>query len=319
MRKGKVLVTDDVHECLLQGLTALGFEYDYLPDMEQSGIEENIARYEGLVINSKSRANKEVFEKGKKLKFVARLGSGLEIIDLEAAQKAGVLVVSAPEGNAQAVGEHALGMLLGLFNKLTQCDIQVKNLIWNRESNRGLELKGKTIGIIGLGNNGSAFARLLEGFSTPVMAYDKYKTDFDPQLSFVRCAKLEEIYEEADIVSLHIPWNSETHHFVDEDFILRMKKPFFLVNTSRGGVADTRAVITGLDSGKIAGACMDVFENEKPGTYTVEESEMYGKLFSFTNVVVSPHVAGWSRESKERIANVLIEKIKTGLPENYCL
>lgn len=310
MSKGIVLVADYVHEYLFQGLAELDFEYDYIPDIEQADLEKTIGGYEGLVINSKSRANEVVFRNGTRLKFVARLGSGMEIIDLQAAKRSDVLVFSAPEGNAQAVGEHALGMLLALFNRLTRCDNQVKEFIWQRENNRGIELKGKKIGIIGLGNNGSAFAGLLRGFDTPVLAYDKYRKEFGSQVNFVRRAELDEIYKEAEVVSLHIPWNSETHHLVDRDFISKMQKPFFLINTSRGGIVDTASLIDGLASGKIRGACIDVFENEKPETYTQEETGMYRKLFSFPNVNVSPHVAGWTWESKEKIADVLIQKIK---------
>lgn len=310
MKGGKVLIADFVHEYLLQGILELGLEYDYLPLIEQEELEDTIERYVGLIINSKSRANRSIFEKGVQLKFVARLGSGMEIIDVEAAKEAGVFVVSAPEGNAQAVAEHALGMLLSLFNKLKMSDERVRDFIWKREESRGIELSGKTVGIIGFGNNGSAFARLLSGFQSPIICYDKYKSDFGSEYSFVKKVKLGEIFKDADIVSLHIPWNAETNYMVDKEFIASMKKPFYLINTSRGGIVNTEALIEGLESGKILGACLDVFENEKPETYSEEEIILHKKLFNFKNIGISPHVAGWSKESKEKIAKVLINKLK---------
>ncbi len=310
MKRDKVLVADYVHGYLLQGILDLGLVFDYLPEIEQEEIEDIIGEYFGLVINSKSRANKIIFERGEQLKFVARLGSGMEIIDLAAAKEAGVFVVSAPEGNAQAVAEHALGMLLSLFNKLKLSDERVKNYDWRREESRGIELSGKTIGIIGLGNNGSAFTRLLRGFQSPIICYDKYRSDFGQEYSYVENVEMEDIFERAEVISLHIPWNSETNYMVDSRFISSMKKPFYLINTSRGGIVDTNALIGGLESGKILGACLDVFENEKPNSYSAEEKSLYKKLFSYRNLEVSPHVAGWSKESKEKIAKVLINKLK---------
>ena len=310
MKGEKVLVADFVHEYLLQGIIELGWEYDYLPEIEQPEIEDTIGEYVGLVINSKSRANKRIFERGVQLKFVARLGSGMEIIDLVAAKEAGVFVVSAPEGNAQAVAEHALGMILSLFNRLKLSDERVKSFEWKREESRGIELSGKTVGIIGLGNNGSAFARLLSGFQSPIICYDKYKSNFEPEFSFVEKVELENIFEKAEVLSLHIPWNSETNYLVNREFISSMKKPFYLINTSRGGIVNTEALMEGLESGKILGACLDVFENEKPESYSEEEKILYKKLFDYKNIEVSPHVAGWSKESKKKIAKVLINKLE---------
>jgi D-3-phosphoglycerate dehydrogenase len=306
----KVLVADAVDPLLLKGLLEMGFEVDYQPEIATSVFNREIEDCFGVVINSKTPMRSSQIERAKILRFIARLGSGLEIIDLELAMRREILVVSAPEGNAQAVAEHALGMILTLFNHLRSAQKEMGKSLWDREKHRGTELQGKVIGIIGLGNNGSAFARLLRGWHTPVIAYDKYLTVFPEDLDFVQRVEMEEIIEKADIISLHIPLVEETHHLIDEKFFNKKTHPFYLVNTSRGKNVHLPSLLSALDRGKLLGACLDVFENEFPNTYTQEESFLYSKLFSHDKVICSPHVAGWTLESKEKIAKVLINKLR---------
>ncbi len=306
----KVLIADDVHPVLLDGLMALDYQIDFRPDIEQTEVNEILQEYIGVIINSKTQIRKNLIETVKhRLKFIGRLGSGMEIIDVEAAKQVGIAVFSAPEGNAQAVAEHALGMILALFNNLCTADREVRNQIWNREENRGLEMQGKTIGIVGLGHNGTAFAQLLAGFNTTIIGYDKYKIHFGEELNHIERVSLEELKERAEIISLHIPLNKETKHYIDHRFVSEMRHPFFLINTSRGAVINTKEIVQELLNGNVLGACLDVFENEKPTTYSADEEECYNTLFRMRNVIVSPHIAGWTKESKRKIAETLISKI----------
>lgn len=308
----KVLIADEVHPVLFEGLQKLGYEVDYRPEIEQDEINVILGNYTGVIINSKTKIRKDLIEKVKcYLKFIGRLGSGMEIIDVTEAQKSGITVFSAPEGNARAVAEHALGMILALFNKLCIADREVRNKIWNREANRGVELQGKTVGIIGLGNNGSAFAEILSGFGVQILGYDKYRIFPDEGLKHVELVSLEELKERSDIISLHIPLNGETKYYIDKKFIDEAGKPFYLINTSRGKIVRTQDLLSGILSGKILGACLDVFENENPATYSPEEEAFYNELFRINNIVLSPHIAGWTKESKQKIAEVLVRKISS--------
>jgi D-3-phosphoglycerate dehydrogenase / 2-oxoglutarate reductase len=306
----KVLVADSVDPLLIKGLRDRGWTVDYQPEIEKSDFDRSLGDCFGVVINSKTPMRKSQLESAPSLRFIARLGSGLDIIDLEQAKQHNVLVISAPEGNAQAVAEHALAMILNLFNRLSSAHKEVSQLVWDREKHRGIELKGKVIGIIGLGNNGSAFARLLKGWHTPVLAYDKYLSSFPADLDFVQKVEMKEIFEKAQIVSLHIPLTPETLYFIEEEFIRKMAQPFYLINTSRGKNVHLPALLAALESGKILGACLDVFENENPKSFSSDEFSLYAKLFSLQNVLCSPHVAGWTVESKQKIAKVLLEKIE---------
>lgn len=305
-----VLVADDVHPLLIEGLKDLGYEIDFRPMIQQQEVNEILENYVGVIINTKTKIRKELIDKVKhRLKFIGRLGSGMEIIDVDVAKEAGISVFSAPEGNAQAVAEHALGMLLALFNNLCNADREVREKIWRREANRGLELQGKTVGVIGLGHNGTAFAKLLKGFNVRVLGYDKYKSCFGADLEHVKSVSLEELKEKAEIISLHLPLNDETKFYIDKHFVEDMKQPFYLINTSRGRVVNTVDLVQDLLDGKVLGACLDVFENENPNTYTDEETRTYEKLFCMGNVILSPHIAGWTKESKQKIAQVLVAKI----------
>lgn len=305
----KVLITDGVHPLLQEGLEAAGYSCDYHPKISLEEVHERIIPYSGLIINSKIIVDKAMLDKADKLEFVARLGSGMEIVDQVYAAQKGVAVYSAPEGNCNAVGEHALGMLLALANKLVQSDQQVRQKIWQREANRGFEIMGKTVGIIGFGHTGSSFAAKLSGMGVNILAYDKYKSNYAAHLTYVKETNLENIIQNADIISLHLPLTPETNHFLNTDFIAKAAHPFLLINTSRGTCVKTEDLLKGLASGKITGACLDVFENEKTPTFTDEEEQLYQALYSFPQVILSPHVAGWTIESKKKLASVLLEKI----------
>lgn len=306
----RVLVTDDVHSVLLEGLQNLGFIVDYQPDIPYQDVFGIISNYEGIVINSKMLMTRELMGLSPKMRFVARLGSGLEIIDLPAAKDLGIDVFSAPEGNRNAVAEHALGQLLALANNLVKADNQVRQLQWNREEMRGWELEGKTVGIIGFGNNGSAFAKKLSGFNVKVLAFDKYKKNYAQGLHYVEeCESIDRLQDICDVISLHVPLDNSTHYLINGEFVKKCKDSVIIINSARGKVIDTEALIRGLTTGKIGGACLDVFENEKPATFTDNELLMYRKLYDFEQVILSPHVAGWTVESKYKIASSLLSQI----------
>lgn len=310
----KVLITDDCHPILTEGLTDLGFVCDYQPNIAAEETLRLIGGYEGLIINSKILVNRQFLDAAKKLEFVGRLGSGMEIVDQVYAAEKGVAVLSSPEGNRNAVAEQALGMLLTLANNLTRGDSEVRQNIWRREANRGFELKGRTLGIIGFGHTGSQFARKLQGMEMRVLAYDKYKpAGYAAEMPWVEAVNQEKIQAEADIISLHLPLSKETQYIVDDLFINNCKQGFILLNTARGKCVKTSDLIAGLESGKIGGACLDVFENEKPNTFSEQEHQMYAQLHKFENVVFSPHVAGWTHESKKLLASVLLQKITNAL------
>lgn len=307
---GSVLITDDCHPILKEGLEKMGWRCDFLPDITPEETREVIGEYEGLVINSKILVNRDFLDAAVKLRFVARLGSGMEIVDRVYAAERGVQVWSSPEGNQNAVAEQALGMLLALANNSLRADREVRQNIWQREANRGWEIKGKVLGIVGFGFTGSQFARKLVGMEMEVLAFDKYKpSGFSEQMPWVREASLAEIQGQADIISLHLPLTDETRGYVDKTFIQNCKKGFVLINTARGQCVKTEDLVEALESGQVGGACLDVFENEKPHTYTEKEKVLYERLHLLENVVLSPHVAGWTLESKRLLAEILLEKI----------
>jgi D-3-phosphoglycerate dehydrogenase / 2-oxoglutarate reductase len=310
---GRVLITDDCHSILKERLEEMGWRCDFLPDITPEETRAKIKDYEGLVINSKILVDRDFLDTATKLKFVARLGSGMEIVDRVYAAERGVKVWSSPEGNRNAVAEQALGMLLGLANNLPRADREVRQDIWRREANRGWEIKGKVLGIIGFGHTGSQFAKKMAGMEMEVLAYDKYKTQgYAKELPWVREVSLEEIQTNADVVSLHLPLTEETLGFANRAFIQQCKKGFVLINTARGKCVPTEDLVEALASGQIGGACLDVFENEKPATYTAKEQALFERLHAFENVVFAPHVAGWTHESKRLLAEVLLEKISAG-------
>lgn len=304
-----VLITDAVHPLLLEGLQQAGYYCVYQPDIAASVVLNTIKDYVGIVINSKILVDKKFLDRAPKLEFVARLGSGLEIIDLDYARQKGVLVHRSPDGNCDAVAEHAIGMLLALANNLCRGNQEVRQKIWQREANRGWELMGKTVGIIGFGYTGSAFAKRLSGFGVEILAYDKYKSGYAKNLKNVLETDLEQIVQKADIISLHLPLTTETRYWADDAFFDKLEKPIVLVNSSRGAVLNTASLLNALDKGIVIGACLDVFENEKPKTYSEEQEKLFADLFARENIILTPHVAGWTRESKERLSKLLLDRI----------
>lgn len=305
----RVLITDGVHSVLIEGLTAAGYCCDYMPSISLEDVRAIIYQYQGIIINSKITVDRPFLDNATQLKFIGRLGSGLEIIDLEYAKVKKVAVHRAPDGNCDAVAEHAMGMLLSFAINLRRSDQQVRQNNWQREQNRGWELMGKTVGIIGFGYTGIALAKRLIGFGVRVLVYDKYKSNYAKAMPHVIETDMEQIQEEADVLSFHLPSTPETKGLVESDYWKKFKKPLVLINTSRGNIIDTKSLLEALDSGQIIGACLDVFENEKPITYTKEEKLLFQDLFARENVLVTPHIAGWTVESKERLADLLLDRI----------
>ena len=305
----KVLITDSVHRLLLDGLAAAGYVCEYMPSISLEEVRAIIHQYEGIVINSKITVDRSFLDRAVLLKFIGRLGSGLEIIDLEYAKEKQVAVHRAPDGNCDAVAEHAMGMLLALAINLKQGDAQVRQKNWQREANRGWELMGRTVGLVGFGYTGRAMAARLAGFGVSVLAYDKYKKNYAADMPHVTETTMEQIWEEADVLSLHLPSTPETRGLVDARYWNAFRKPVVLVNTSRGHIVSTSDLLTALDDGVVLGACLDVFENEKPATYTQEQDLFFQDLFKRKNVLLTPHVAGWTVESKERLAKLLLDRI----------
>jgi D-3-phosphoglycerate dehydrogenase len=304
-----ILVTDRVHPHLLQSFSKLYWAVDYKPELSYEEVKEILPTYTGIIINSKIKATKEFLDLTDSLQFIGRLGSGLEIIDLDYAKQRGVKVYSAPEGNCNAVAEHALGMLLSLFNNLHQANSQVKHFEWLREQNRGIELYGKTVGIVGFGHTGSSFAKVLAGFDVTVLAYDKYKTDYTTGFDYVQEATPEQIRQESDIISFHLPLTPETKYLADQEYLMACKDGVYIMNTSRGQVLNLEDLLFALSIKKVAGACLDVFENEKFDTLKLDQKVVLTKLLQLDNVLVSPHVAGWTHESLFKIADTLVRKI----------
>lgn len=306
----KILHLDKNHPSLLQTLLEAGFVNDENYKASKTEIEKIISDYDGIVIRSRFNIDKQFLDAAKNLKFIARVGAGLESIDTEYAEKLGIKLIAAPEGNRNAVGEHTLGMLLSLFNNLNKADREVKNGLWNREPNRGIELEGKTVGIIGYGNMGKAFAKKLKGFDCTVFCCDILPDVGNKNATQVSLKTLQEM---ADVVSLHTPWTPMTDKMINSKFINSFAKPFWLINTARGKSVVTADLVSGLKSGKILGAGLDVLEFEKLSFETLFDSDSLPnslkELFAMDNVILSPHIAGWTVESKEKLAKVIAEKI----------
>ena len=309
LSKIKILHIDSNHPLLWEQLENAGFtnEADFTSTKEE--VENKIENYHGIVIRSRFKIDKTFIDKAKNLQFIARVGAGLESIDCEYAESKNINLIAAPEGNCNAVGEHALGMILSLFNKLNNADKEVKSGQWNRESNRGTELDGKTVGIIGYGNMGKSFAKKLRGFDVEVLCYDILPNVDDENAKQV---SLQELQQKADVLSLHIPWTPETDKMVNSNFINQFAKPFWLINTARGKSVVTADLVVALQSGKILGAGLDVLEYEKLSFETLFEGdkpEAFEYLLQANNVLLTPHIAGWTIESKEKLAQVIVDKI----------
>ncbi|MBJ7428058.1 MAG: phosphoglycerate dehydrogenase [Bacteroidia bacterium] len=303
----KVLIIDDVSSLLTDGLEKIGYQVTYLPNINRNEILEIIAPFEVLVVRTKTSIDKEILNAAPNLKIIARAGSGLDNIDLESANQRGIYCFNAGQANADAVGEHTLGMLLSLMRNLAKADLEVRNKIWDREGNRGYELNGKTVGIIGFGNTGKSFAKKLAGFEVKILVYDKYLENYSNQNA--KEAKLEQIFEEADILSLHIPLTAETKNWINANFFTQFKKNIYLLNMCRGEVVNMPETIEYLNNNKIIGACFDVLENEKINTLSNQQQKDFDYLINNKNVVLSPHIAGWTFESYEKIAQSILLKL----------
>lgn len=304
----RILIIDKLHPSIVPLLEAEGHEITYLPNSTRDEVIALLTDFEGIIVQSKLKIDKEVLDKAIKLKFIARSGSGLDQMDLDEIKRRGIILINSPEGNRNAVAEHTTGMILALLNHFIKADKEVRNLIWDREGNRGHELINKTIALIGFGHMGQAVASKLQVFGSKLMVYDKYHKDFPHP--FVIESSMEEIFDQADIVTFHIPLTNETRMMVNEQYLSKFKKPIWVVNAARGEILDTAALISKLESGAVLGAALDVQENEKLNTLTALQKSNLEKLASFNNVILTPHVAGWSHESNVRNNEVLVEKIK---------
>ncbi|MDO5760254.1 MAG: NAD(P)-dependent oxidoreductase [Bacteroidota bacterium] len=306
----QVLLIDDIHPILLEKLETQNIKVDYHPEYSREDIIKNIGTYEGIIVRSKVKIDKQIIDLATNLKFIARSGAGMDSIDVDYAEKKNIVCINSPEGNRDAVGEHCLGLLLSLFNKITIGNQEVRQGLWLREENRGLEIKGKTIGIIGYGNMGREFAKRLSGFDCRVLAYDKYKKNYSDK--YAKEVTLEKLKEETDILSLHIPLTEETKYMVNASFINSFHKPFFLLNTARGKVVRLADLILALENKKILGAGLDVLEYENFSnemSFDSQAQEELKHLFTMQNIVLTPHVAGWTKESYYKLSYFLAEKI----------
>ncbi|WP_010135756.1 2-hydroxyacid dehydrogenase [Ochrovirga pacifica] len=307
----KVLHLDSNHPILMEDLASFGCENHQNFTASKTEIETIIHSYDGIVIRSRFQIDKTFIDAAKKLKFIARVGAGLESIDCDYATSKGIVLIAAPEGNRNAVGEHALGMILSLFNHLKKADLEIRKGLWLREQNRGLELEGKTIGLIGYGNMGKAFAKKLKGFDCKVICYDLKANVGDENCQQV---SLQELQQRTDVVSIHTPHNEQSYKMINADFIEKFQKNFYIINTARGTAIVTDALVAALKSGKILGACLDVLEYEKTSFENLFENQQLPAAFQYLiqseNVLLSPHVAGWTVESKFKLAKTITQKIQ---------
>ena len=303
----RILHVDNNHKTLADGLNKLGCENHFDTKSDKLTIMSIINEFQGLIIRSRFPIDKEFLNAAKNLNFIARVGSGLENIDVNYATSLGIEVISSPEGNSNAVGEHALSMILSLFNKLSLAKKNLSNGAWIREDNRGEELQGKTVGIIGYGNTGKQFAKKLFGFEVEVICYDILPNVGN---QYAKQVDLSYLKRNSDILSLHIPLNNQTKGLINSDFINEMSKPFWLINTSRGNQVITKDLINGLINKKIRGACLDVFEFENSSFEDLEKNSQISYLNNHQQVVLTPHVAGWTYQSKIKLSQIIVEKIK---------
>ena len=301
----RILIVDDLHPAFKDKAIELGYEVEDKPLITRAETMAVIDQYIGIAVRTKFKIDRELMEAAPALKFIARAGAGLDNIDENFARERHITLLNAPEGNMDAVGEHATGLLLSLMNNFRNADIQIRNGIWDREGNRGYELKGKTVGIIGYGFMGKSFAKKLSGFEVNVIAYDKYKTGFSD--AYAKEVSMEEIVKHSDVLSLHIPLTSETRQMVNEEYLFHFRKPIFFINTARGEVVNTQAVLNAIQNHKIIGAGLDVLEAEKfPALAT---QDWYAELKTSGKLILTPHVGGWTFESYRKISEVLAAKL----------
>ena len=305
--KPRVIITAYAHPCLQEDLIQRGFEVDVLENIMYNELINQIHQYQGMVVTTRIKVDKKLLDAAVQLKWIGRLGSGMEIIDVDYAAQKNIVCMSSPEGNKDAVAEQCLGVLLAMMHNVFKAGMQVRKGEWLRESNRGVELGGKTVGIIGYGNTGSAFATLLAPFGVKVLAHDKYKKGLTAQ--HVHEVSLAEIHAKADVISFHLPLNEETFHYANERFFETLQNPIYLLNASRGQVVETPALIKALDQGKVISAGLDVIENENIGSYSTAQMEALVALANREDVWITPHIAGYSIEALKKMAKVLIFKL----------
>lgn len=319
----RILITDHCHPVLAEKLRAAGFDITERTDYTYSTLKEVARNYDAIVVRSKIKIDQPFLTANPHLRCIGRLGAGMETIDVAYAEQHGIRCLNSPEGNRDAVGEHAVGLLLALFNKICIANNEVREGTWHREENRGMEIKGKTIGIIGYGNMGQAFAQRLSGFGCRVIHYDKYHPHPAESLlnTLSTSVTLPQLQQQADIISFHVPLTDETHYYLNDDFISACAKPFYLINTSRGAVVQTDALTRGLQSDRIRGAALDVIEYEdmtRDGLNLDTLSPSFRYLLDSPSTVLTPHIAGWSTESRYKLASYLADKIIAACEETTC-
>lgn len=305
-----VLICDYVDHLLPMGLKEMGYHVIYAPEITLPLVRETLPDLAGLIVNTKTPVDRAMMQSARRLKFIGRLGVGLDIFDEAAAEEHDIKLINTPGANANAVGEHVFGMLLGLLRHIPAANASVKSGYWLREKHRGRELANLTVGIIGCGNTGRAFASKFGGWMTKVLTYDKYKTHYVDDLRFVTESTLEEVLYRSDVISLHVPLTDETIGMVDSAFLERCKDGVVLINASRGRVVDTAALVEALKNGKVSGACLDVLSNEKLATLSKREKSLFEELCAMDRVILTPHIAGWTFQSRENIAVQLLNSLQ---------
>lgn len=303
----QVIITAKVHEYLINELQAKGFTVDYRPSITYDELAASIHAASGLIVTTRIKVDRAMLDRAAQLEWIGRLGSGMELIDTAYAAQKGIRLASSPEGNRDTVGEQAVGMLVMLMHNLLKSSLELREGIWERDGNRAWELGGRTVGIIGYGHTGGAFAQRLRGFGVKILAYDKYKSGFSDE--YVQEATMEELFREADIVSLHLPLTEETRHLGNMEFFRSFHQPVYLLNTSRGKVVKTGDVVKALENGALAGAALDVLENEKLDTFNETEKADFQYLLAHPRAVITPHIAGYSHEASIKMAKVVLEKL----------